>query len=103
MASYRRLEQADLDAALATLPGWRVEDGKLHTSLRFTGFPAAIAFMVRVAFDAERLDHHPNWSNVYDRVDVALWTHDAGGLTDRDLALARAITAHAAALVAAPA
>jgi 4a-hydroxytetrahydrobiopterin dehydratase len=91
MASYQRLDDAAIAAALATLPGWRVEGGKLHRQFRFPSFPAAIAFMVRVAFDAERLDHHPNWSNVYDRVDVTLWTHDVGGLTDRDVALATAI------------
>lgn len=88
---YTALSDAELQAALATLPGWVVRDGKLHKTFRFAGFPAAIAFMVRVAFEAERLDHHPNWSNVYDRVEVTLWTHDVGGLTDRDLALATAM------------
>lgn len=93
---YLALGDAELSAALAALPGWRVEDGKLHTTFRFPSFAAAIAFMVRVAFEAERLDHHPNWSNVYDRVEVVLWTHDVGGLTDRDVALATAMQAAAA-------
>jgi len=97
MASYQRLDDAALAAALAALPGWRVEDGKLRKQFRFPDFAAAIAFMVRVAFEAERLDHHPNWSNVYDRVEVTLWTHDVGGLTDRDVALATAMQAHATA------
>lgn len=100
MARYTPLGDADLGAALAALPGWSVRDGKLHKSFRFPDFAGAIAFMVRSAFDAERLDHHPNWSNVYDRVEVVLWTHDAGGLTDRDVQLATAMQAHAAALMA---
>lgn len=102
MARYTPLGDAEIGAALAALPGWSVRDGKLHRSFRFPGFPAAIAFMVRAAFDAERLDHHPNWSNVYDRVEVELWTHDVGGLTDRDVQLATAMQAHARALVADP-
>jgi 4a-hydroxytetrahydrobiopterin dehydratase len=98
MARYTPVSDADLHAALAVLPGWTVEDGRLRKSFRFPGFPTAVAFIVRTAFDAERLDHHPNWSNVYDRVDVTLWTHDVGGLTDRDVALATAMEAHARAL-----
>lgn len=89
-----------LSRALAELPGWSLADGKLHRRYRFPGFSDAVAFMVRVAFEAERLDHHPNWSNVYDRVEVVLWTHDVGGVTDRDLALARAMERHATALSA---
>ncbi len=95
--SYSSLSDPELRAALESLPGWAVEDGKLHKTFRFAGFPAAIAFMVRVSFEAERLDHHPNWTNVYDRVEVVLWTHDVGGLTDRDVALATAMEAAAAA------
>jgi 4a-hydroxytetrahydrobiopterin dehydratase len=98
MARYTALADADLHAALAALPGWVIQDGKLHRRFVFTDFAAAIAFMVRSSFDAERLDHHPNWSNVYDRVEVTLWTHDVGGLTDRDVALATAMQGHAAAL-----
>lgn len=96
--TYTKPSDAELAAALAALPGWTTSDGKLHRRYRFADFPAAIAFMVRVAFEAERLDHHPNWSNVYDRVEVTLWTHDIGGVTDRDLALAGAMERHAAAL-----
>jgi 4a-hydroxytetrahydrobiopterin dehydratase len=92
---YTALSDPEIQAALAALPGWAVRDDKLHKTFRFAGFPAAVAFMVRVAFDAERLDHHPNWTNVYDRVEVVLWTHDVGGLTDRDVALATAMEQHA--------
>ena len=98
MARYTPVPDADLSATLAALPGWTVDDGKLHRRFVFADFAAAIAFMVQSAFDAERLDHHPNWSNVYNRVEVTLWTHDVGGLTDRDVALATAMQAHAAAL-----
>lgn len=100
MARYSPVSDAELATALAALPGWSAQDGKLHKLFRFAGFSDAIAFMVRAAFDAERLDHHPSWSNVYDRVEVTLWTHDVGGLTDRDLALATAMERHARALLA---
>lgn len=70
--------------------GWSVsEDGKaLLKTFRFKGFRDAMAWMTRAAFDAEHLNHHPEWSNVYNRVDVRLTTHDTGGLTERDIALA---------------
>lgn len=101
MAPRTTPSESELSQALAELPGWSVQDGKLHRRYRFGGgFGSAIAFMVRAAFEAERLDHHPNWSNVYDRVEVVLWTHDVGGVTDRDLALARAMERHATALSA---
>ncbi len=82
------LADAALDAALADLPGWTRVDGKLHRELRFGDFEQAFAFMTRVAIAAERMNHHPEWSNVYDRVVIDLTTHDAGGITERDLALA---------------
>lgn len=70
---------------------WSVEDGKLCISLRFGSFNEAFAFMTSVALEAEKVDHHPEWSNVYNRVDIRLITHDTGGLTHKDLALARFI------------
>ncbi len=95
-ATYHKLSDEELERGLADLPGWTAADGKLHRNYRFSDFGAAMAFMVQVAFEAERLEHHPNWSNVYNRVDVTLWTHDVGGLTDRDLALATAMEQRAA-------
>lgn len=73
--------------------GWALaEDGKaILKTFRFDGFPAAMAFMVRAGFAAECADHHPEWRNVYNRVEVRLTTHDAGGLTEKDVALARAM------------
>lgn len=76
--------------ALAALPAWREVPGRdaIARSLRFDGFGAAFAFMARVALRAEAMDHHPEWSNVHDRVEIVLSTHDAGGLSERDVALA---------------
>ncbi len=71
---------------------WRLEDEKLTLSLKFENFSMAWGFMSRVALLAEQQDHHPEWVNVYNRVDIALETHDAGGITKKDLDLATAIT-----------
>ena len=71
---------------------WRLEDEKLMLSLQFENFSMAWGFMSRVALLAEQQDHHPEWVNVYNRVNIALVTHDAGGVTKKDLDLATAIT-----------
>jgi len=88
-----RLTEAERDAALAVLPEWTLRgDGlAIQRALRFADFPEAFAFMTRVAIEAEKADHHPEWSNVYNRVEIVLTTHDAGGLSTRDMALARRI------------
>ncbi len=81
-------------AALATrLPQWRLlaEKDAIHRSWRFADFSEAWGFMSRVALLAEAMDHHPEWSNVWNRVEITLTTHDAGGLSDRDAGLAAAI------------
>lgn len=87
-------------AAAAALPGWSVVEGRdaISRSFRFGDFNQAFGFMTRVALAAEKLDHHPEWSNVYNRVEVTLTTHSAGGVTERDLALGRIIDEAAAAL-----
>jgi 4a-hydroxytetrahydrobiopterin dehydratase len=77
----------------AALPAWQLRDGKLHRGLQFDDFAAAFGFMARVALIAEGLGHHPEWSNVWNRVVIDLTTHDAGGLTALDLELARRIDA----------
>lgn len=76
--------------ALQRLEGWRAADGRdaIEKEFRFRDFNAAFGFMSRVALHAERNDHHPEWSNVYNRVEITLATHDAGGVTDKDVALA---------------
>jgi 4a-hydroxytetrahydrobiopterin dehydratase len=86
-----RPEKLDLTAALAQLDGWRAVEGReaIAKSFKFADFNAAFGFMARVALLAEKLDHHPEWSNVYNRVEVVLATHDAGGVTELDLAMAR--------------
>ena len=78
------------DAALARLDSWRAVEGRdaITKEFRFKDFNAAFAFMTRVALYAEKQDHHPEWFNVYNRVDVTLSTHDSGGVTDKDVALA---------------
>ena len=73
--------------------GWTEVGGKLHRELRFGSFSAAFAFMTRVALLAEKRNHHPDWSNSWDRVVIDLVSHDAGGITDRDRELAREIDA----------
>ena len=88
-----RLTEAEIAAALPGLPGWtRVGEG-IDRAYRFADFVAAFAFMTRVALLAEKADHHPEWSNVWNRVAVRLTTHDAGGITAKDIALATAIDA----------
>jgi len=88
-----QLTQAERDAALQDLPGWTLrEDGLAITrELRFGDFNEALAFMTRVALHAEKADHHPEWFNVYNRVEITLSTHDAGGLSKRDVLMAKFI------------
>ena len=87
--------------ALKGLPLWRVDEGEreaIARSLTFGDFNAAFGFMTRVALLADKVDHHPEWSNVYNRVQELLTTHDAGGVTQRDIDMARFIDEAAAAL-----
>ena len=91
----QRLDEAEQAALLAELPGWHAVPGRdaIGAEFRFKDFSAAWGFMARVALLAEAQDHHPEWSNVYNRVSIVLTTHDAGGLTARDARLARSIAA----------
>jgi 4a-hydroxytetrahydrobiopterin dehydratase len=90
-----RLTDAERNAALADLTGWTLREDSLAIArdFKFADFSAAFAFMTRVALCAEKADHHPEWSNVYNRVHVTLTTHDAGGLSQRDVKMAKAIDA----------
>ena len=90
-----RLTDAERDAALARLPQWNLRDDGLAIvrMLTFSDFGEAFGFMARVAIAAEKADHHPEWCNVYNRVEITLTTHDAGGLSKRDVGLAKAIDA----------
>ncbi|HEX2099277.1 MAG TPA: 4a-hydroxytetrahydrobiopterin dehydratase [Candidatus Synoicihabitans sp.] len=86
------LSSRELEQALGTLPGWRAETGALAKQFKFGSFREALSFMVRVGFEAEALNHHPEWTNIYNRVSIRLNTHDAGGqITGKDVDLARAI------------
>lgn len=89
--TYRKLEQAEIDAALESLPGWTVgADGtSIARPFRFRSFVEAFGFMTEMALVAEKLNHHPEWFNVYGRVEVTLTTHVAGGLSDLDITFAR--------------
>jgi 4a-hydroxytetrahydrobiopterin dehydratase len=85
---------AEQISALATsLPAWPVVNGKLHREFRFTDFVEAFAFMAKVALIAEAMGHHPDWSNVWNRVTIDLMTHDTGGLSTLDVELAQRIDA----------
>ena len=87
------LSESERDEALRALSGWAYDQGRngIARSFRFGDFGEAFAFMTRVALEAEKADHHPEWSNVGDRVDILLSTHSAGGVTARDTDLARRI------------
>ena len=88
-----KLTGAARNEALKLVPGWSQVDGRdaMTRSFRFADFNEAFAFMARIAMQAERDDHHPEWFNVYNKVDITLATHDAGGLSDRDIKLAQFI------------
>lgn len=89
------LSEAERADALDGLPDWDHDEARDAITRRFVfaDFPEAFAFMARVALIAERMDHHPEWSNVWNRVDITLTTHDCGGLSPRDVTLAQAIDA----------
>ena len=83
-----KLSESDIAAGLKKLEGWSVASGNLHRVFEFKDFSQAFAFMTRVALAAEKMDHHPDWSNSWNKVTVDLSTHSAGGLTTNDFDLA---------------
>jgi 4a-hydroxytetrahydrobiopterin dehydratase len=87
------LEEQEIRAALQDLPDWKIEGGKLTAHFEFKDFRAAFAFMKRAAAEAEKMNHHPEWTNIYNTVDIRLSTHDAGDtITDLDVQLARVLS-----------
>jgi 4a-hydroxytetrahydrobiopterin dehydratase len=85
-----KLSDAALEAALADLPGWEVKEGKLHKTFKFASFGQALGWMVMAGIEADKMDHHPEWSNVYNRVTVNLVTHDLGDeISNLDVELAQ--------------
>ena len=88
------LNRAKIARTLTELPGWKFQRNALVKEFKFGNFRDALTFMVRAGFEAEAMDHHPEWTNVYNRVAIRLNTHDAGGkVTEKDVALARKIQA----------
>ena len=88
------LSDEQLEQFLIELAEWRIKDEKLFRVLRFKDFNKAIEFMNQVAITAEAMDHHPEWSNVYNKVEIYLVTHSEGGITQLDIDLAREIDSH---------
>ncbi|MEX2302439.1 MAG: 4a-hydroxytetrahydrobiopterin dehydratase [Bryobacterales bacterium] len=93
MAKVAKLPEAEMENKLAKLPGWSISQGKLHREYKFADFVHAFGFMAAAAVQAEARAHHPEWSNVWNRVTVDLTTHDAGGITEKDFELATAMEA----------
>jgi len=84
-----KLSQTEIDEELKNLPGWSVKNEKLHKEFQFDSFNQAFGFMTRAAMEIEKMNHHPEWFNVYNKITVELTTHDAGGITKNDVNLAR--------------
>lgn len=93
MTKIEKLDPQKLDEELNTLSGWKKLDDRdaIFKRFKFKNFNEAWGFMTRIAFLAEKMDHHPEWFNVYNRVDITLTTHDAGGISHRDIAMAAEI------------
>lgn len=84
-----RLSQVDINEELKKLPGWKVVNEKLHKEFQFESFNQAFGFMTRAAMEIEKMNHHPEWFNVYNKITIELTTHDAGGITKNDVDLAK--------------
>lgn len=89
----KRLSYEDIERGLAELDGWTLADDKLHREFKFEDFARAFGFMTSAAIEADKMDHHPEWSNVYNKVSVDLTTHSENGITDLDIELARRMNA----------
>jgi 4a-hydroxytetrahydrobiopterin dehydratase len=88
MSRVAKLSEQEIREKLAQMRDWEIRDGKLHREFRFDDFVGAFRFMTALALVAEKMDHHPEWFNVYNRVVVDLTTHDAGGISEKDFAFA---------------
>lgn len=84
-----RLSQVDIDNELKELSGWSIRNEKLHKEFQFESFNQAFGFMTRAAMEIEKMNHHPEWFNVYNKITIELTTHDAGGITKNDVSLAK--------------
>jgi len=84
-----KLSQIEIDSELKNLPGWKIENKKLHKEFIFENFNQAFGFMTRAAMEIEKINHHPEWFNVYNKITIELTTHDMGGITKNDVNLAK--------------
>lgn len=91
MVERQKLSEVEVRARLSEIPGWALAEGQLHKTFRFASFVQAFGFMASVALVAEAMNHHPDWTNVYNRVTIALHTHDVGGISALDFTLAKRI------------
>lgn len=87
----QRLNESEIHRRLEDLEGWEYKDDAIHTSFQFENFKEAFSVMVRIAFEAEAQQHHPDWSNVFNELQISLSTHEAGGITEKDFKLAQTI------------
>lgn len=87
----KALTSEEIQQKLQDMPGWEYAENAIHTSIQFEDFKDAFSVMTRIAFEAEKMNHHPDWSNVYNTLHISLSTHDAGGVTDYDFQLAAVI------------
>lgn len=88
---YKKLSGSELDEIVKSMHGWELKDGKLQKSFKFSNFVEAFGFMTKIALEAEKINHHPEWSNIYNTVAIKLSTHDTNGITDYDIKLAKII------------
>ncbi len=84
-----KLSSEQISEELKNIPGWSIKDEKLHKDFEFESFNQAFGFMTRAAMEIEKMNHHPEWFNVYNKLTVDLMTHDAGGITENDIQLAK--------------
>ncbi|MEW6604458.1 MAG: 4a-hydroxytetrahydrobiopterin dehydratase [Thermoproteota archaeon] len=88
---YRKLPEKEMQEQVAGLDGWNVVNGKVSKTFEFDDFVQAFGFMTRVAMEAEKMNHHPEWFNVYNKIKIDLVTHDVGGISNYDIKLAKTI------------
>jgi 4a-hydroxytetrahydrobiopterin dehydratase len=88
---YKKLPEQEIEHEVAKIPGWKVLNGKLNRTFEFESFVQAFGFMTKVAMESEKLNHHPEWFNVYNRLEINLVTHDVNGISNYDIILAEKI------------
>jgi 4a-hydroxytetrahydrobiopterin dehydratase len=88
---YKKLSEQEIEHEVAKIPGWKVLNGKLNRTFEFESFVQAFGFMTKVAMESEKLNHHPEWFNVYNRLEINLVTHDVNGISNYDIKLAEKI------------